>query len=88
MLEREERDEELRQVAERGLHDTRRRGADAPAELLGRAADEAREERDRRGGDEERQHGRRVEVVRRSRAGDEHTRRCANWRRSRRLTAA
>ena len=44
-VQREQRDEELRQVAERGLDDARAARAEPRAELLGGGADEAREQR-------------------------------------------
>ena len=71
VMEGEEGDEELRQVAEPGLDDTGGRGADAAAELFGRAADEAREQGDRSGGDQERRDRRHLEKVRERRGHDE-----------------
>ena len=56
LVQGEERDEELRQVAERRLDDAGRAGAEAGAELLGRVADEAREGRQGDRGDDERRH--------------------------------
>ena len=54
LAEREERDEELGQVAERGLDDARAARAEPGAELLGRGADEPGERGERDRGDDER----------------------------------
>ena len=54
-MEREDRDEELGQVAERRLDDAAPAGAEPGAELLGRRADEAGERRERERRDDERQ---------------------------------
>ena len=67
VVEREQADEELGEVAERRLDRAGRAGAEPRAELLGRRADGAREHGDRGRRDEEREHGRRVEEVRESR---------------------
>jgi hypothetical protein len=73
-VQREQRDEQLRQVAERRLHGAGGGRPHACAELLGRAADEPRQLRDRQRGERERQHGRRVREVGDGGGGDE--RRC------------
>jgi hypothetical protein len=49
----EQRDEQLRQVSERRLDDARRARAEPAAELLGRAPDESREQRERNSCDDE-----------------------------------
>ena len=66
VVEREQADEELGEVAERRLDRSGRAGAEPRAELLGGGADGAREHRDRGRRDDEREHGRRVEEVRES----------------------
>ena len=53
-MEREDRDEELGQVAERGLDDTGAAGAEPRPELLRRRADETSEGSERDRGDGER----------------------------------
>ena len=55
LVEREQGDEELGQVAERRLDDARAAGAEPGAELLGRGADEPGEAGERHRGDDERQ---------------------------------
>jgi len=54
VVQSEERDEELRQVAEPRLYDARAAGAQPRSQLLRRGADEARERGERDGRDEER----------------------------------
>ena len=55
LVEREEGDEELGQVAERRLDDPAAPGAEPGAELLGRVADDPRERGERDRGDDERE---------------------------------
>ena len=54
LVQREQRDEELRQVAERRLDDAGAAGTEPRAQLLGRGADQAGERGERRGRDDER----------------------------------
>ena len=57
VVQREQRDEELRQVAQRGLDDARAARAEPRAELLRGGADEPREQRERGRCDDERDNG-------------------------------
>jgi hypothetical protein len=73
-VEGEERDEELRQVAERRLHDSRCGRADAAAELVGRGAHEPCQDGDRGRRGQKRDHRVDVEVVAERRDSDQKAR--------------
>ena len=60
LMQREQGDEQLWEIAERRLDRARDGRAESAAELLGGAPDQAREHRDCDRGDDERQHGRRT----------------------------
>ena len=73
-VQREQRDEEFGEVSECRLHDTSRRRAHAPAELLGGATDETCKQRNRRGRGGKRKHGRHVQEMRSRGRSDEECR--------------
>ena len=73
-MQGEQRDEELREIAQCRLDRAGSRGSDSTAELLRRGADEPGEHRDRKRRKDEGQHRRRVGVVGAGSHGHERSR--------------